>query len=242
MLTGKRMIKQFIFDVDGTLTPSRGVIDPEFNEWMIQFASMFPMYVVTGSDRAKTLEQIGEKLYNKCKKVYQCSGNDVWIGDNNVETKAVKYPLEFEKLLNKILEESRFYRKTGNHIEYRPGLCNFSIVGRNATMEDRAMYKQWDEHKQEREKIVFTLSEKYGSIFDIKAAGETGIDIVMKGHDKAQILSDFDHISNITFLGDRMDIKGNDWSLAVALEEKNGKAIQVRNWKHTWEILRAYTK
>lgn len=236
------MKHNFIFDVDGTLTPSRGVINPNFNDWMVNFADCHPVYLVTGSDREKTLEQIGSELYNKCKKVYQCSGNDIWICNNNIETKAVNYPVEFDNLLNKILSESKYHRKTGRHIEYRPGLCNFSIVGRNATLEDRVLYRQWDEHKREREKIVFTLTEKYGSILDIKVAGETGVDIVLKGHDKSQILNDFDKSDQITFFGDSMDINGNDWPLANALENGNflkGNAVQVKDWKHTWEILKA---
>ena len=31
-------MSEFIFDVDGTLTPSRGTIDPEFKEFFMDFA------------------------------------------------------------------------------------------------------------------------------------------------------------------------------------------------------------
>ena len=60
------MIK-YIFDVDGTLTPSRQKIDPEFSTFMLNFACEHDVYLVTGSDRDKTLEQVGEELYNKSK-------------------------------------------------------------------------------------------------------------------------------------------------------------------------------
>ena len=233
---------KFIFDVDGTLTPSRGVIASDFLEWLLEFADNHDLYIVTGSDRPKTLEQIGPDLYNKCKKVYQCSGNDVWIGDDNIRTTESKYPLDFRESLYNILNESKYYRKTGKHIEYRPGLCNFSIVGRNATLEDRAMYKQWDEHKKERENIVFTLNQKYGKIFDIKVAGETGIDIVQKGYDKAQIAHDFGPYDKLIFFGDKMNPDGNDYTLALEIIRSGGDAHHIRDWNDTWKILKAYNK
>ena len=71
---------KYIFDVDGTLTPSRGRMDKEFSLWFGKFCIENDVYLVTGSDRPKTIEQIGEYLYSKCKRVYQCSGNDVWEG------------------------------------------------------------------------------------------------------------------------------------------------------------------
>ena len=52
-------MKKYIFDVDGTLTASRSKIDPEFAEWFEHFATHDACYLVTGSDRKKTLEQIG---------------------------------------------------------------------------------------------------------------------------------------------------------------------------------------
>ena len=51
------MIK-YIFDVDGTLTPSRQKIDPEFSTFMVNFACEHDVYLVTGSDRDKTLVQV----------------------------------------------------------------------------------------------------------------------------------------------------------------------------------------
>ena len=57
-------MKKFIFDVDGTLTPSRGKIDPDFLQFMLFFSGKNDVYLVTGSDRSKTLEQVGLDLYN----------------------------------------------------------------------------------------------------------------------------------------------------------------------------------
>ena len=77
-------MKKFIFDVDGTLTPSRKKITPEFFDEFFQFTEENDVYLVTGSDRDKTLEQITPEIYNNCKRVYNCSGSDVYEGDKNV--------------------------------------------------------------------------------------------------------------------------------------------------------------
>ena len=69
---------KFIFDIDGTLTPSRRKIDPDFHEYFLDFAHKNDVYLVTGSNREKTIEQIGEGLFNASKRVYNCAGNDVY--------------------------------------------------------------------------------------------------------------------------------------------------------------------
>lgn len=69
---------KYVFDVDGTLTPSRQVINKKFAVWFRKFCQSNHVYLVTGSDRPKTLEQIGNTIYNSCNRVYNCNGNDVW--------------------------------------------------------------------------------------------------------------------------------------------------------------------
>lgn len=236
------MMNRYVFDVDGTLTPSRGIIDLGFKNWLLDFSKENPVYLVTGSDKPKTLEQIGEPLYNACKKVYQCSGNDVWVGNKNLYSKDFTMVENLFDDLNNILNLSEFHIKTGNHIEIRPGLCNFSIVGRNADLIERAKYCEWDNLKSEREQIVFTLSKMYDKIYDIRIAGETGIDIVMKGCDKAQIIHDFSPHDKIIFFGDKMNPGGNDYTLALEIAASSGDIHHVTGWEKTWSILKEYAK
>ena len=53
----------YIFDIDGTLTPSRLPIDKEFKKWFINWCENKNIYFVTGSDKDKTIEQIGMDMW-----------------------------------------------------------------------------------------------------------------------------------------------------------------------------------
>lgn len=230
---------KYIFDVDGTLTPSRGKMNQHLAPWFENFATHNDVYLVTGSDREKTLEQIPEYIYNLCNTVYQCSGNDIWCGEVNLKTYPFNIPDElYQDLINE-LEDSTFNIKTGHHIDERIGLTNFSIVGRNATFEERFLYKQWDEHKNERIHIAHRLRSKWPDI-NFQIAGETGIDITAKGSNKAQILKDFSITDTIYFFGDNCQFGGNDHEIAVAINdlENNSRVFEVNDWEHTWKLLK----
>ena len=57
------------------------LIDKDFADWFERFCQSNDVYLVTGSDRPKTLEQIGESIYNTCKRVYN-SKIEAELGDN----------------------------------------------------------------------------------------------------------------------------------------------------------------
>lgn len=234
-------MNKYIFDVDGTLTPSRGKIDPDFHDWFLDFCKNNHVFLVTGSDYPKTLEQLGEEICYHVKRVYNCSGSDVWMQGQNIHTNDWEIDDFTYEWLEAKLESSDFEIRTGNHIEERPGMVNFSVVGRNATKEERAAYVEYDTKFKERE----TIAREFNYIFGAESSqlravvgGETGIDIFPIGADKSQIIEEFSPRTDIIFFGDRIDPHGNDWPLAVVNTE--GTNHHVRDWKHTWEILKDY--
>lgn len=231
----------YLFDVDGTLTVSRSEIDPEFEKFFLNFIDNNEVYVVTGSDYSKTLEQLGEQIMHGIKRSYQCSGNSVWEKGIEVYHNEWKLGNEERDYLLHELFESKFPIRTGTHLDDRPGLVNFSVLGRGANSEQRAEYVTWDKQNNERERIANLFNSKYGHK-GIKAqvAGETGLDIVQNGRDKGQVLNDFDDY-NVTFFGDMMQPGGNDEPLATAIASRgndNDGSIWVKDWKHTWDILK----
>jgi phosphomannomutase len=228
-----------IFDVDGTLTPSRGKIDEKFSPFFFDFCTLNNVYLVTGSDVQKTREQVGEVIWGMTKRNYQCSGNDVWERGKNIRKGTIKLPDTIWGYLNKEISESEFPVRTGIHIEERPGLVNLSIVGRNAGQRARTQYIHWDNHTNERKNISERLSKLFLD-FDFKLGGETGIDITVKGNNKSQVLTDFENCDIINFYGDKCDLGGNDHEIALAVHDRGGKnaTYQVKDWKETWEILK----
>lgn len=228
-------MKKFIFDVDGTLTPSRGTIDPEFKDFFLRFMEENKVWLVTGSDYPKTLEQLGPEITENVATVYNCSGNDIFFKGRRVNTKPFNPPQELYHLMHGWLEASPFPLRTGNHIEERAGTINFSIVGRNATLGERKLYIKHDIENRERESIAFQINFEFPDI-TATVGGETGIDLYRKGGDKSQILEDFDDpYDDVYFFGDRMDESGNDWPLARKLKPK--QVFHVTDWKHTWRSL-----
>ena len=74
----------FLFDVDGTLTPSRKRIQSEFALWFMYFAQQNPVSLVTGSDNPKTVEHLGVEICKSVNKCYNCNGYDIWEIQKNV--------------------------------------------------------------------------------------------------------------------------------------------------------------
>ena len=230
-------VKKFIFDVDGTLTPSRKKITPEFFDEFFQFTEENNVYLVTGSDRDKTLEQITPEIYNNCKRVYNCSGSDVYEGDKNVYRDDWELPEKVERFLQDELDFSQFPIRNGNHIERRPGGVNFSILGRDKDpMLGREEYVKWNKIHSERRFIALRIMDMFPDL-SVALGGQTGIDIGPLGADKSQILRDFTADDEIHFFGDRMESGGNDYSLGEAVKKMGGYTYNVTSYKDTRDVI-----
>jgi len=227
---------KFIFDVDGTLTPSRKKIEHEFWAPFLIFCRHHDVYLVTGSDREKTVEQVGLDIFYTAKRVYNCSGSDVYEKDKNVYRDDWELPLDIEKFLLDELDYSQFPLRNGNHIERRPGGVNFSILGRDKDpMLGREEYIKWDKERLEREDIADRLKNQFPEL-NVQIGGQTGLDISNK--DKSQILRDFSKDDDIHFFGDMMQEGQNDYPLAMAIvNNMMGTAYSVEDWKETRTLL-----
>ena len=235
------MKRVFIFDVDGTLTPSRDCMDPQFRKWFKSWAKQGSkeVYLATGSDYPKTQEQLGNDVLDLANAVFSCAGNAIY--SKGVLKYQSKWTLKEPQIqwLNEQLQKSLFTGKTGIHIENRIGLVNFSIVGRAADKEQRAKYVEYDKHTGERKKIAEEFNKKFSEVAVAQVAGETGIDIMEPGKDKGQIAQYFvEPLIHVHFFGD------NDFPLGMALKEnyihlKQSKAttVKVKSWKDTWNYL-----
>ena len=237
----------FIFDVDGTLTPSRDAIDPFFFGWFLDWTrrGKKEVYLATGSDYIKSQEQLGNAILNSVSAVFSCAGNAIYSKGQLKYENNWKLTSEQYQWLNEQLFFSSFPLKTGRHIENRIGLVNFSVVGRNADKDQRQKYVEFDKRTGERRKIAASFNLKFGSTAVAQVAGETGIDIVQPGHDKGQIAKYFNEPDvHVYFFGDQIVPGGNDYPLAEELRKQFNSGhskftkVKVNGWRDTWNFLK----
>ena len=229
---------KYIFDVDGTLTPSRQVIDSAFQAFMIIFCCKHDVYLVTGSDRQKTVDQLGLDICYRAKRVYNCSGADVWEKNENIYRSKWTLTDDVRLFLQDELDHSQFPVRCGLHIEERPGGINFSILGRGSgvNLVEREEYVKWDINTNERKDIAARLKDRFPEL-NVQIGGQTGLDI--SDGDKSQILRDFEPQDTLYFYGDKLKQGENDYPLGHAIEEKNlGMVFKVTDYHDTWNLLK----
>ena len=219
----------YLFDVDGTLTPSRGAMDSDFQKLFIRFFSRESkagnkVFFVTGSDKDKTIEQVGGQLWRAVHGSYQNSGNQLYSQGTLVKQSEWMMGANLHLDLLNILETSKWYGRAETNIEERVGMVNISTVGRSADNVLRKEYYNWDNQNREREKIVSHLSLRYPDL-EFAIGGEISIDIYPKGKDKSQVLEDMQ--GKTIFFGDRCEQGGNDHTIAM----KSDKYFNVTGWQ-----------
>lgn len=225
---------RWLFDVDGTLTDSRQKIDPEFHEFMIDFVQTNKVAFVTGSERSKTVEQIGEELFNRVEYSFNCAGNEIWMNGVLFRKNTWAPTQALIDYLTKLIARSKFQTKTGNHIEQRSGMVNFSIPGRNSDSSIRSEYIVWDKATNERMKLREKIGHKFDNV-DVFVGGDTGLDLYPKGKNKEQVIDFLNEVDKekTYYFGDQIFRYGNDYNIAMKCNHR----YAVRGWRDTYEIL-----
>ena len=217
----------YLFDVDGTLTEPREKIKEQIEDAIMSWiaSKSKSVYLVTGSDISKTKEQLGEDLMGVCLGVFTCSGNVFRQKDQIVYSNVFDPGEKFISDLELYLENSQWRSKKGNHIETRPGMLNFSTVGRNASLNMRKAYNRWDRLNLEREDIVAYINGLYPDL-EVSIGGSISVDIYPKGKNKGQVVEKLRELHGddveMIFVGDKNIPGGNDWPLAQRLDTIEG--------------------
>ena len=198
------------------------------------------VYLVTGSDYPKVKEQLPDSVVRKCNGVF-CS-----MANQFIQSSKIIYQKKWEPTqsltddLNFLYKASEFPHKGKTIIEPRVGMINFSIVGGEASQQQRDIYSRWDKENKEREAIVKVLSNKYTNL-DFKIGGQISIDIQPKGANKSQAskwLREKFKGCELYFFGDKITKNGNDYDIAEDIKEnKDGKVFNISGPTETIEIL-----
>ena len=148
------MNKVYIFDVDGTLTPSRQRMTEEFAKFFDEWTNKNKYYLVTGSDINKTKEQVPIAYIDRAQGIFTCCGNQFYIEDKLVYENEFKPSDDLLKYLEDTLDDSDYPVKAGVHIEDRGSMLNFSMVGRRCSLQERKNYFEYDKLTGERQEIA----------------------------------------------------------------------------------------
>jgi len=228
--------KALIFDMDGTLTPATQPISIEMMKALSKVPRSYKKYLVSGSDFSKILKQIPESfLLNNFDKVFACNGTSVY--NTNIDLDDETRPIEADLIhrvelldyysradLNHLIShllliasESHTKFKTGTFVEWRNSQLNFSVVGRNCSLEQREDYLKWDQKSKERERIVKKLEEEFqGWGLGFKLGGQISIDITRKEWDKTYAFTNIEeNPRDCIFFGDKVVKGGNDFEIAM---------------------------
>ncbi len=235
--------KIFILDVDGTLTPSRKVMDPQFYNFFNDWGRKHKFYIVSGSDLPKLTEQMAG-LDKLAQGIFPCCGNEFWYQGELLYENKFKPSQDLIDFLWDKVNRSMCPIRIGNHIEDRNSMLNFSVVGRDCTQEQRNEYYEWDKTSDERKSIAEQIKKQWPDL-DAVIGGQISIDIYPKGYDKSQVLEhiklwerDRKDVLKYFFIGDRTQPGGNDYPLAVLMEETiNCEVYQVGSYLDTRKLI-----
>ena len=224
----------YVFDVDGTLTPSRLKMDKEFAKFFRNWIKDKEVYLLTGSDHDKTIEQVGVDIWREVTESHQCGGNVVFKSGDLIEGSKWKPSKSVIDTCQNLIDISNYPVKAGKHIEERLGLLNISVVGRNCSQEQREEYYEWDKINKEREFICQAINKMFPEL-EASAGGQISVDIHKFGKNKSQIRGKIK--GDIWFFGDKTTKGGNDYPIASILEDPD-KVFQVADWEHTYRLLK----
>ncbi|MFZ1813909.1 MAG: HAD-IIB family hydrolase [Rhizobiaceae bacterium] len=232
-----------VFDVDGTLTDARKRMDGRFAALFRNIVERFSVYLVTGSDYPKLIEQVPGDILHQVEGVFCCSGNELWKDGRALFSMNHSFPDELVDYVMELVDGSPFGVRVGNHVERRAGTLNISVVGRNAGSADRAAYAVHDLASGERDSIARKVEEAFPQ-YEAHRGGQISVDITPRGWNKGRLASELLTRypgARISFFGDRISGSGNDRPLADALRRAGGEhAIhEVEDVRETAALLEA---
>lgn len=232
----------YLFDIDGTLTEPRQKISLEFEEFFYNWMQNKKVFLVTGSDMPKVKEQLSQRIIDSCSGVFCSMANEFYIGNKNVYKNELKLPEGFMDWLKEQFNNSPYTPKRGNNFEMRSGMLNFSIAGRDSTVDERNAYNAYDIESNERNIIAEEINTKYGDLLEACVGGQISIDIQNVGNNKSLaskwIRSNIG--GDIIFFGDKTMVGGNDRAIVEdIMDSMNGPSAcyQISNPSNLQKIL-----
>jgi phosphomannomutase len=230
-------MKVYLFDVDGVLCDTGCTINQEFHDWFVDWSKDKIYCLVTGGERSSTMQQVGDTIINNAYMNFHCMGNHIFIEDREYKINQFDFNSPERYWLECYVKESPYHTKVGNHIEVRTGSVNFSVLGRDATLEQKKEYADWDIINKERLMLIKEFTNTFPK-YEAYIGGNASIDICLRDANKSKCI-DLMLIMNrhYIFFGDKCFTHGIDYPLY------SSPSVQSKHWikngyHETWEKLK----
>lgn len=217
-----------LFDVDGTLTHPRTIVEPDFIEFLYRDVKpKATLGIVGGSDLEKMLEQLnGPEIYQHFTYIYPENGlvqieNGIEVGKQSIHKHLGEEQLQrFINYVLKYLSEIRLPIKRGTFIEFRNGMLNICPIGRQCTRAERIAFNEYDNKHEIRKNMIADLKREFHDIdLTYSIGGQISFDVFPHGWDKSYALRhvtrDDLNYKEIHFFGDKTDAGGNDFEIFI---------------------------
>ena len=163
--------------MDGTLTPSRRKMTKDFEEFFSSWAENHTFFLVSGSNLEKIKEQVPQYILNLSEGVFTCGGNQLWLNGELSYNHEFKPENDLLHFLEEKLHESPYVVRAGNHIEDRGSMLNFSVVGRDCSLDQRLHYFEYDCESNERNNIAEEIMIKWDNL-DAVIGGQISLSLI----------------------------------------------------------------
>ncbi|RKP05121.1 eukaryotic phosphomannomutase [Thamnocephalis sphaerospora] len=211
-----------LFDVDGTLTPSRKTVTPDILEMLAKLRERVVIGFVGGSDFPKQQEQLGEDVVDRFDYCFSENGLTAFRSGTKLSSQSFIGFLGEERYTRLVNFALRYIAnleipvKRGTFIEFRNGMVNICPIGRNCSYAERDAFEVYDKEHNIRKKFVAELQHEfadYGLTFAI--GGQISFDVFPTGWDKTYCLRHVreQNFKEIHFFGDRTLKGGNDYEI-----------------------------
>jgi phosphomannomutase len=239
--------KLIVFDLDGTLAPSKAPLDSEMAALLNGLLQEVRVAVISGGDWPQFEKQVlanlahnenlrGLSLLPTCgTKFYQFDSGwkKLYSEDFSADQRG-----QILGALNQVIETSRFRPEQtwGEVIEDRGSQITFSALGQQAPLDKK---KAWDPDFTKRQKMKAVL-DKLIPKFSVRLGGTTSVDITKPGIDKAYGIRKLRDtlgipIEEMLFLGDAIFPGGNDYPA----KEAGAECIEVRDPTESKHVIQA---
>ena len=224
-----------VFDLDGTLTPSKSKMDAEMSELIKKLLTTKKVAVIGGGKLALFRHQFLNELKVPKKLLKNLSlfptTATTFLRWDNGWKKVYAHNLshkEIENIMNafkKVFKEINYQppKKTyGNTIENRGTQVTWSALGQDvvAVLGEKgvALKNKWRNANTPLKLKIARSLQKYLPDLEVHAAGHTSIDITKKGIDKSYGLGQIEKylkvkIAKMLFVGDAIFPGGNDYAV-----------------------------